>query len=55
MWVKLTKAKRVNNKRLIMSKLHNIDSLLDIADQIDAVFVDMFGVLWDGEAVLLLQ
>ena len=28
----------------------NINSLLDIADQIDTVFFDMFGVLWDGEA-----
>ncbi|MBP5343961.1 MAG: TIGR01459 family HAD-type hydrolase [Alphaproteobacteria bacterium] len=27
-----------------------INSLLDIAEQVDAFFIDMFGVLWDGKA-----
>lgn len=33
-----------------MTTPKTIDSLLDIADQFDAFFLDMFGVLWDGEA-----
>ena len=33
-----------------MVKSKTIDSLLEIADQFDAFFIDMFGVLWDGEA-----
>ena len=32
-----------------MNKPCTINSLLDIADQVDTFFLDMFGVLWDGE------
>ena len=28
----------------------SIDSLLDIVDQVDAFFLDMFGVLWNGQS-----
>jgi len=33
-----------------MANSRTISSLSDIANQVDAFFVDMFGVLWDGQA-----